>query len=77
VAIVRVIIPFIAAGILVGPELIKAATMRSVLSQEEKAQTAIATFKGKYDCYPGIARTPAVSVLRLLSYQNALTTSLP
>ncbi len=52
-SIVLVIIGLIIGGILVGQDLIKAANLRSLLSETEKIQTAVYTFKQKYACLPG------------------------
>jgi len=53
ISIVLVIIGFIAGGILVGRTMIETAESRSVMSQMEKVQTAVTTFKIKYNCIPG------------------------
>jgi prepilin-type N-terminal cleavage/methylation domain-containing protein len=52
-SIVLVIIGLIVGGVLVGKDLIKAAGIRSTLSQVEKINTAINTFRLKYNCLPG------------------------
>jgi prepilin-type N-terminal cleavage/methylation domain-containing protein len=52
-SIVLVIVGLIIGGVLVGRDLIQSATLRSVISQKEKIQSAIGTFRGKYDCLPG------------------------
>ncbi len=52
-AIVLVIIGLIVGGVLVGQDLIKAAEIRSAVSQIEKYNTAATTFRTKYDGYPG------------------------
>jgi prepilin-type N-terminal cleavage/methylation domain-containing protein len=52
-SIVLVIIGLVLGGIMVGRELIRAAELRSVISQIEKYKTAITTFKLKYNALPG------------------------
>jgi len=52
-SIVLVIIGLIIGGVLVGQDLIRAAARRSIISDYEKIQTAINTFRLKYDCLPG------------------------
>jgi prepilin-type N-terminal cleavage/methylation domain-containing protein len=52
-SIVLVIIGLIVGGVLVGQDLIRAAEVRSVLSDIEKFNTAVNTFHGKYNCLPG------------------------
>ncbi len=52
-SIVLVIIGLIVGGILVGQDLIRAAEIRSVLTDIEKFNTAANTFEGKYGCLPG------------------------
>src|SRR4051812_16635172 len=52
-SIVLVIIGLIVGGILVGQDLIKAAQIRATVSQIEKYQAAVNTFKAKYNYLPG------------------------
>ena len=52
-SIVLVIIGLIIGGVLVGRDLIQASTIRSQISQIEKYQTAVKTFRNKYDGLPG------------------------
>jgi prepilin-type N-terminal cleavage/methylation domain-containing protein len=52
-SIVLVIIGLIIGGILVGRDMIRAAELRSVLSDIEKFKTAFNTFNLKYNCIPG------------------------
>ena len=52
-SIVLVIIGLIVGGVLVGQNLIRAAAVRSTLSDFEKYKTAAQTFRTKYDCYSG------------------------
>lgn len=52
-SIVLVIIGLIVGGILVGQDLIKAAELRATVGQKEKYDTAVNTFRGKYNGIPG------------------------
>lgn len=52
-AIVLVIIGLIVGGVLVGQDLIKAAEIRSAVTQIEKYNTAATAFRTKYDGFPG------------------------
>lgn len=52
-AIVLVIIGLLVGGVLVGQDLIKAATIRSTVSDIEKVNTAATTFRTKYSGLPG------------------------
>ncbi|MFM9890512.1 MAG: prepilin-type N-terminal cleavage/methylation domain-containing protein [Rickettsiales bacterium] len=52
-AIVLVIIGLIIGGVLVGQDLIKAATIRSVVTDIEKINAGATTFRGKYNGLPG------------------------
>ena len=52
-SIVFVIIGLIVGGILVGQDLIRAAGVRATISQIEKYNTAVNTFRGKYGGLPG------------------------
>jgi prepilin-type N-terminal cleavage/methylation domain-containing protein len=52
-AIVLVIIGLIVGGVLAGQDLIKAAQVRSAVGQFEKYDTAVNTFRGKYNGVPG------------------------
>jgi prepilin-type N-terminal cleavage/methylation domain-containing protein len=53
VSIVLVIVGLIVGGVLVGRELIDNASMRKVISDLEKYQTAANTFRDKYGAFPG------------------------
>ena len=60
-SIVLVIIGLIVGGVLVGRDLINAASIRSTVSQVEKFYQAVNTFYGKYGYLPGdIPNGPAV-----------------
>jgi len=52
-SIVLVIIGLIVGGVLVGQDLIKAAEVRATIGQYEKYNTAINTFRTKYNGMPG------------------------
>jgi len=52
-SIVLVIIGLIVGGVLVGQDLIRAAEIRATVSQIEKYNTAVNTFRGKYGYIPG------------------------
>lgn len=52
-SIVIVIIGLLVGGVLVGRDLKKAAEIRSVISSLEKYNTAVHTFRLKYNCLPG------------------------
>src|SRR4051812_44105300 len=52
-SIVLVIIGLVVGGVLVGQDLIKSAGIRSQISQLEKYDTAIQTFRTKYNALPG------------------------
>ena len=53
IAIVLVIIGLIAGAVLVGQDLIKAATVRAEATELQKVETAIYTFRDKYSALPG------------------------
>lgn len=57
-SIVLVIIGLIVGGVLVGQDLIKAAELRSTVSQIQKYETAVNTFRLKYNGIPGDLSTP-------------------
>ena len=58
ISIVLVIIGLLVGGVLVGRDLIAAAQVRAQISQIEKYQQAVNTFKGKYDYLPGDIKDP-------------------
>jgi prepilin-type N-terminal cleavage/methylation domain-containing protein len=60
-SIVLVIVGLIVGGILVGQDLIRAAAVRSQISQIEKYQQAVNTFRGKYGYLPGDIPDPDAS----------------
>lgn len=52
-SIVLVIIGLVIGGILVGQDLIKAAELRATISQKEKFDSAVNTFRNKFGGKPG------------------------
>src|ERR1700709_989380 len=58
-SIVLVIIGLIVGGVLVGRDLINAAQLRAAISQIERYQTAVNTFRAKYGAIPGDMPDPA------------------
>lgn len=52
-SIVIVIIGLLAGGVLIGKDLIQAAIIRQQITQYENFNTAVNTFKSKYNAYPG------------------------
>jgi prepilin-type N-terminal cleavage/methylation domain-containing protein len=72
-SIVLVIIGLIAGGVLVGQELITAAAIRAQISQIEKYNTAVNTFRGKYDNYlPGDITSTEAAQFGLTARTGAL-----
>ncbi len=60
-SIVLVIIGLIVGGVLVGQDLIRAAGVRATITQIEKYNTAVSTFRGKYGYLPGDIKDPEAS----------------
>ena len=60
-SIVMVVIGLIIGGVLVGQDLIAAATVRAQISQIEKYTTAVKTFRGKYGYLPGDIPDPVAT----------------
>jgi len=52
-AIVLVVIGLIVGGVLLGQDLIRAAETRATITQIEKYNTAVNTFRGKFNALPG------------------------
>ena len=67
ISIVLVIIGLIVGGVLVGQDLIRAAEVRAQISQIEKYNTAVNTFRGKYNALPGDIADPAASSFGFLA----------
>lgn len=66
-SIVLVIIGLIVGGVLVGQNLIAAAAVRAQISQIEKYNTGVNTFRGKYGYLPGDIKDPDASNFGLQS----------
>jgi prepilin-type N-terminal cleavage/methylation domain-containing protein len=60
-SIVLVIIGLIVGGVLVGQDLIRAAAVRATITQIEKYNTAVNTFREKYGALPGDISDPAAT----------------
>ena len=60
-SIVLVIIGLVVGGILVGQDMIKAAEVRAQVSQIEKYNSAVNTFRGKFNVIPGDMPASAAS----------------
>lgn len=56
ISIVLLIIGLIVGGIMVGSEMIAAAYLRKVITQENEFEIAVNAFKAKYNCMPGDCR---------------------
>lgn len=67
-SIVLVIIGLILGGVLVGQDLIRAAEVRSQIAQVEKLNTAVNTFRGKFNAIPG---DMATSIATQFGFSNA------
>jgi prepilin-type N-terminal cleavage/methylation domain-containing protein len=52
-SVTLVIVALLAAGILVGRDLIRSAEVRAQISQIEAVNTAVQTFQTRYNCLPG------------------------
>jgi prepilin-type N-terminal cleavage/methylation domain-containing protein len=52
-SIVLVIVGLVIGGVFVGRDMIRAAEIRSVISDIQRISTAINAFRGKYNCLPG------------------------
>jgi len=52
-SIVLIIIGLLSGAILVGRDLIMVSEARAIMSQMEKFETAVNTFRAKFDCLPG------------------------
>lgn len=72
-SIVLVIIGLIVGGVLVGQDLIKAAEIRATVSQYEKYNTSMNTFRTKYNGMPGDLAMAQVNAFGLNPAAGALT----
>jgi prepilin-type N-terminal cleavage/methylation domain-containing protein len=66
-SIVLVIIGLIIGGVLVGQDLIAAAAVRAQISQIDKYNTAVNTFRGKYGFLPGDIPNPYASMFGFIA----------
>jgi len=66
-SIVLVIIALIIGGVLVGKDMIDAAVIRSQISQLQKYEAAVNTFRTKYNWLPGDMPAPAAVAVGLMS----------
>jgi prepilin-type N-terminal cleavage/methylation domain-containing protein len=60
-SIVLVIIGLIVSSVLVGQDLVKAATVRSLIAQRDTFDSAVFTFRGKYNILPGDGSSTAIT----------------
>jgi hypothetical protein len=74
-SILLVVIGLIVGGVLVGQDLIRSAGIRKTISELQKFQTAIATFKGKYDCLAGDCPNATIFLGRTLRDVPLTTTT--
>ncbi|MBY0407656.1 MAG: prepilin-type N-terminal cleavage/methylation domain-containing protein, partial [Rickettsiales bacterium] len=72
-SIVLVIIGLIVGGILVGQDLIRAAEVRSTISQVEKYNAAVNTFRTKFDGIPGDINQASASYFQIFTLTVATT----
>lgn len=70
-SIVLVIIGLIVGGVLVGQDLIKQAEIRALISQIEKYNAAVNTFRGKYNAVPGDMAALQASSFGLFGFTGA------
>src|SRR5438477_2747635 len=71
-SIVLVIIGLIVGGILVGQDLIKAAEIRATVGQVEKYNSAVNTFRSKYNGIPGDIPPTQAAAFGLFQYTGAV-----
>lgn len=76
-SIVLVVIGLIVGGILVGQELIKAAEIRATVSQVEKYNAAVNTFRSKYNGLPGDLHYLTASGFGFYTFANPGTAGTP
>jgi len=72
-SIVLVIIGLIVGGVLVGQDLIKAAEVRATIGQYEKYNTAINTFRTKYNGMPGDLEQAQATAFGLFATTGGVT----
>ena len=66
-SIVLVIIGLIVGGVLAGQDLIRASELRAMIAQIEKYNTAVNTFRGKYNALPGDLNSATASAFGFAS----------
>ena len=71
-SIVLVIIGLIIGGVLVGQDMIKAAEIRSTVSQIQEYDTAANTFRDKYEYVPGDVAGAKATILGLTARSGAI-----
>jgi len=71
-SIVLVIIGLIVGGILVGQDLIKGAEIRATVAQVEKYNSAVNTFRTKFNAMPGDIPQAAAATFGLFQLTNAV-----
>jgi prepilin-type N-terminal cleavage/methylation domain-containing protein len=74
-SIVLVIIGLIVGGILVGQDLIKAAEIRATVAQVEKYNSAVNTFRTKYNALPGDITGPQSTAFGLFTETTLVGTA--
>ncbi len=72
-SIVLVIIGLIIGGILVGQDLIRAAEVRATIGQVEKYNSAVNTFRTKFDGIPGDLTQNSAAYFNLFTLSNVST----
>ncbi|MBY0407533.1 MAG: prepilin-type N-terminal cleavage/methylation domain-containing protein [Rickettsiales bacterium] len=72
-SVVIVIIGLLVAGILVGRDLIKSSELRATVGQSDKYNTAVQTFKLKYNAIPGDIRQTEASAFGLYTLTATVT----
>lgn len=72
-SIVLVIIGLIVGGVLVGQDLIKASEIRATVGQVEKYNSAVNTFRTKYNGLPGDIPQASAAAFGLFQLTNATT----
>ena len=70
-SIVLIIIGLITGGILVGRDLVHAAEIRATISQEQRYNTAVNTFKLQYGYLPGDMPPNAASQLGFFAFTGS------
>ena len=60
-SIVLVIIGLIVSSVLVGQDLVQAATVRSLIAQRDTFESAVFAFRGKYNILPGDGSSTAIT----------------